>query len=78
MKRSEIVELITELVCNLPNIDTSAVAENIGEVVLSRLEEAGAAPPEVKIPCETHYLDAMGKVVRGEDSFVFVRKWEDG
>lgn len=78
MKRSDMISLIlTEL---SPYFD-STDRYNRGECatsVLKSMEEAGMTPPAVKEPCPTHYIDAMGQVQRGEDSVLFVHRWEDG
>lgn len=76
MKRSELIELIESTLYDM-NVDSNGATEMVGETILNLLESKGMAPPEVKEPVETLYQDANGKVVRGEDSTLFVRKWED-
>jgi hypothetical protein len=66
MKRSEMIRIIDQEL----GYDTDP------ESVLDAIEKSGMVPPEVKEPCETLYLDHTGRVVKGEDSFVFVHKWE--
>jgi hypothetical protein len=75
MKRSEVVKQITELIDGLM-INERHIAENQAELILAQLEAIGVAPPEVAEYVETHYRDAMGHVFRGEDSKLYVRKWE--
>jgi hypothetical protein len=72
MKRSQVIEHLTNLLMRLSPEPFSDAAH-----ILAELESMGMAPPEIKEPCETHYINAIGQLQRGEDSFVFVRRWED-
>jgi hypothetical protein len=78
MKRSEILTIIQNAIVehNKDIGDFEGYGAYSHKLILTKLEEAGMVPPEVKEPCETLYLDHTGQVVKGEDSFVFVHKWE--
>jgi hypothetical protein len=73
MKRSQMINCVIDKM-KLGGYESFSVAAI--EDILHYTEEAGMVPPEVKEPCETLYLDHTGQVVKGEDSFVFVHKWE--
>lgn len=64
MKRSEIINLITDIVGDKAN------------EVLQKLEEAGMQPPAIKEPCESFVL-ANGQYLKVADSFVFTNKWDE-
>jgi len=79
MNRSEARGKIASVIINFNepnNLTDRDKALEMATVILTVLEEAGVCPPLVKVPVETHYLDARGTVVRGEDSAVFVNQWE--
>jgi hypothetical protein len=77
MKRSQAIKILANqlvLTGNHYNDDGRDLEDS--EKILSMMEKFGMVPPEVKEPCETLYLDHTGQVVKGEDSFVFVHRWE--
>lgn len=79
MKRSEMLSILLGSVYD--NIGaygeySGLMTDNVHKI-LEDLEVAGMAPPEVPEPCQTYFVDATGRQMQGEDSTVFVRKWED-
>lgn len=81
MKRSEVVN---EIICFLEDLklvnEEATPGDNgyLANSLLQSLEELGMAPPEVKEPVQTHFINQhTGQLVGVEDSSVFVRKWDE-
>jgi hypothetical protein len=74
MKRDEFIDLVIN---KLKSNGYETVEHCLIEDALHFMEEAGIVPPAIKVPCATHYIDSNGIVQQGEDSFVFIHRWED-
>lgn len=72
MKRSEMINHIQELLNQNGMQGLSTTAND----VLSHIEQAGMAPPEVREPVTTYIIFPDG-AKQVEDSTQFVRKWEN-
>lgn len=75
MKRSEVLNIITEIVSE---VTYEKLAEERAERILSALEKAGIAPPEALIPVEDPYeILAPGCFQNTYGEFCWIeRKWE--
>lgn len=80
MKRTQILDIIrlqiNQFYGAAPFVN-QAEYDALSRQLLETLEQNGMVPPAVKEPCPTHYIDAMGQVKQGEDSYAFVHRWED-
>lgn len=71
MKRSEAIELLSQLVYDNEHFDGHHY-----DIILDGLIAAGFQPPAVKEPCTTHVVNQLGQVIGVDESFVFVHRWE--